>query len=188
MDKFPEIRTKAMPSEMQILLAQYPRDTWDAHPGFHDKTRHWLGAHQMFRQLGDLVRTQTETYLDKGQDGDRFAQRLAYYGDALVRNLHGHHGWEDHSYFPELSVADPRFDAGLEILEKDHADLDIVLDGFKRTANRVLKLMHLDEPQARNEAGVLHGHAQVIEAFLDRHLRDEEDLAVPIILHHRLRG
>jgi hypothetical protein len=29
---------------------------------------------------------------------------------------------------------------------------------------------------------------ETIEAFLRRHLPDEEELAVPIILHHRLRG
>ena len=93
------------------MYAVYPRDTWGAHPGFRDKTRHWLGAHQMFRRLGNLVRSETEGDLDRARDPEDYAARLSYFGDALVRNLHGHHGWEDHSYFPELSVADPRFDA-----------------------------------------------------------------------------
>ena len=48
--------------------------------------------------------------------------------------------------------------------------------------------MQLDEVAAREEAGKLYGVAQTIEAFLERHLSDEEELAVPIILHHRLRG
>jgi iron-sulfur cluster repair protein YtfE (RIC family) len=87
-----------------------------------------------------------------------------------------------------LSAADPRFDAGLEVLEKDHADLDKVLDDFTRQANRVIKLAHLDETQAREEAVDVHQTSAVIEAFLQRHLGDEEELAVPIILHHRLRG
>ena len=30
--------------------------------------------------------------------------------------------------------------------------------------------------------------AEAIESFPGRHLGDEDDLAVPIILHHRLRG
>jgi len=33
LDQF-EIRTEDMPSEMQSLLREYPRDAWDAHPGF----------------------------------------------------------------------------------------------------------------------------------------------------------
>lgn len=183
-----DIRTQDMPATMRVLLDDYPRDSWDAHPGFKEKTKHWLGAHQMFRRLGELVRSETELYLDKSREPDDFAGRLSYYGNALVANLHGHHNWEDKSYFPELSAADPRFDAGLEILEKDHQELDRVLDTFTETANRSIKLIHLDEPQAREEAGRLHGLAGTIEAFLDRHLADEEELAVPIILHHRLRG
>ncbi len=83
-----------------------------------------------------------------------FAARLSRVGGALVGNLHGHHGWEDHSYFPFVSAADPRFEAGLEgVNEQDHADLQQVLDGFTRTANRVIKLIHLDEAQARDEIG-----------------------------------
>ena len=182
------IRTDDMPTDMGVLLDQYPRDSWDAHPGFRDKTRHWLGAHRMFRRLDELIRVDTESYLNKDRAADDYAARLSHYGGALVGNLHGHHGWEDRSYFPELSAADPRFDGGLEILEKDHADLDIVLDGFVDAANRTIKLIHLDEAQARDEAGKVHDTASTIEAFLARHLSDEEELAVPIILHHRLRG
>lgn len=183
-----QMRTDEMPAEMHDLLSQYPRESWDAHPGFKDKTKHWLGAHRMFRQLSQLIRQDIEVYLDRQKDADAFAGRFGYYGDALVRNLHGHHGWEDHEYFPELSAADPRFNAGLEILETDHADLDKVLDDFVRTGNRTLKLTQLDQQAAFDEAGKLHETAGAIEAFLKRHLSDEEDLAVPIILHHRLRG
>jgi len=72
-----------------------------------------------------------------------------------VRNLQGHHGWEDHSYFPELSAADPRFDVDLDILEQDHKSLDGVLATFTSSANRAIKLIQLDEVQARDEAGQL---------------------------------
>ena len=40
----------------------------------------------------------------------------------------------------------------------------------------------------RGFVGPVHAHASTIEALLDRHLADEEELAVPIILHHKLRG
>ena len=182
------IRESDMPTEMQLLLDRYPRDSWGAHPGFREKTKHWLGAHRMFRQVAERVRLDTEELLNKDMALDTYAARLSRYGGRLVGNLHGHHGWEDHSYFPELSAADPRFDAGLAVLEQDHADLDRVLDDFTRQANRVIKLETLDPAQASDEAGIVHGTSEVIEAFLKRHLTDEEELAVPIILHHRLRG
>ena len=183
-----QIRTEDLPAEMRMLLDAYPRDDWEAHPGFRDTTRHWLGAHQMFRRLASLLRTDSEVLLDRGMPADQFATRLSRFGSQLVGNLQGHHAWEDYEYFPELSAADPRFDAGLEVLEQDHKDLDVVLDAFTVTANRVIKLAHLDHAQIRDEAGPLHDQTRTIEAFLDRHLGDEEDLAVPIILHHRLRG
>ncbi len=182
------IRQDEMPQEMRFLLDKYPRDAWDAHPGFKEKTRHWLGAHRMFRRVSERVRLDAEALLNKDMALDDYAGRLSYYGGNLVGNLHGHHGWEDHSYFPALAEADPRFDAGLKLLEQDHADLDAVLDDFTRYANRVIKLSELDKAQARDEAGHVHETAQTIEAFLKRHLSDEEELAVPIILHHRLRG
>jgi hypothetical protein len=182
------IRTNDMPSEMQMLLRRYPRDSWETHPGFREKTQHWLEAHQMFRRLGALLRDETEQFLDRGRSGREFSGRLSYYGGALVNNLHGHHSWEDHSYFPELSAADPRFDVGLEILEKDHHELDVVLEKFTNLANRTIKLAQLDEVQSHDEAGKLHASIETIEAFFKRHLSDEEELTVPIILHHRLRG
>ena len=142
----------------------------------------------MFRRVAERIRLDAEGLLNKDMALDDYAGRLSYYGGNLVGNLHGHHGWEDHSYFPELAAADPRFDAGLEVLEQDHADLDRVLDDFTRQANRAIKLSTLDEAQARKEVGAVHDTSRVIDAFLKRHLSDEEELAVPIILHHRLRG
>lgn len=182
------IRQAEMPEDMKFLLKTYPRDEWNVHPGFKEKTQQWMRAHQGFRMLAERIRLDTELMLNKDMALDDYSARLSFLGGRLVGNLHGHHGWEDHSYFPELSAADPRFDAGLELLEQDHGDLDVVLDDFTRQANRVIKLAALDENQSFDEAGTVHMQAEVIEAFLKRHLSDEEDLAVPIILHHRLRG
>lgn len=188
LDAVTPIRTTPMPDEMRVLLHAYPRDAWEAHPGFAAKTQAWLNAHQMFRDLGEVIEADAQTYLDRDISPDEFAARLSRFGGALVRNLHGHHGWEDRSYFPELEAAEPRFARGLELLEADHAALDQVLDGFTRASNRVIQLVHLDEAQAFDETPQVLAHARTIRAFLDRHLGDEEDLAVPIILHHRMRG
>ncbi len=183
-----KMRDTDMPDELRFLLQHYPRDSWEAHPGFQEKTRHWLGAHRMFRRVAEQVRLDTEAVLNRDIALGDYVGRLSYFGGNLVGNLHGHHSWEDHAYFPELSAADSRFDAGLELLEQDHADLDVVLDDMTRKANRVIQLATLDEKQAHEEANAVHPAMVAIEAFLNRHLADEEELAVPIILHHRLRG
>ncbi len=177
-----------LPTEMQALLREHPRDTWPGNPDFAASIRNWMGAHVMFRDLARIIRDDTERFLDKEMEQDLYVARLGYFGDRLVRNLHGHHHWEDRSFFPELSQADPRFERGLEMLESDHVALDGLLDGITGTANRLIKLDTLDPAQVPDEAGRLHETTARLGAFLDRHLTDEEDLAVPILLHHRLRG
>ncbi|MDJ0612704.1 MAG: hemerythrin domain-containing protein [Rhizobiaceae bacterium] len=183
-----DVRSEDMPEAMRVLFAQYPRDEWEAHPGFKDKTRQWLNAHRGFRQLTEILNADAKELLDRNLDAAEYAARLSRYGNILVGNLHGHHAWEDHEYFPELSAADSRFDRGLEILEKDHAALDTVLHAFTNIGNRALRLETLDGKKLYEEVGNLQPVIEAIEKFLDRHLGDEEELAVPIILHHRLRG
>jgi len=183
-----DISRDALPQEMRILLRDYPRDKWLENPNFARSIQNWMGAHAMFRQLGELNRSETELYLNKERDPADYAARLSQFGNMLVHNLHGHHTWEDQSFFPELEEADPRFAQGLEMLESDHVHMDEVLDRFTRGANRVVKLIQLDEVQAREEAKILHEMTEEIERFLFRHLTDEEDLVVPILLHHKLRG
>ncbi|MEH6727833.1 MAG: hemerythrin domain-containing protein [Hyphomicrobiales bacterium] len=183
-----KLRQGALPDDMRVLLDAYPREAWDAHPNFRQATRNWLGAHNMFRRLSETVRRDTEHFLDGTLEAEDYAARLSYRGNSLVGSLHGHHGWEDMEYFPELSAADPRFDAGLEILEQDHKVLDEVLDGFATAAIRTLELVDLQDATARDVAGTVHQSASAIEKLLARHLVDEEELAVPIIIHHKLRG
>ncbi len=176
------------PEDTATLLADYPREAWPGHPNFARSIQNWMGAHVGFRQLGQVLRQTTEDYIDREISPEIAAAHLGYYGDILVRNLHGHHTWEDRKFFPEIREADWRFDTGLETLESDHDVLDETLEDLTGRANRVIKLIDLDETQARSEAGGLHDAAGRIEGFLERHLTDEEDLIVPILLHHKMRG
>ncbi|WP_371168441.1 hemerythrin domain-containing protein [Aliiroseovarius sp. 2305UL8-7] len=173
---------------MRLLLRDYPRDAWPDHPNFAASIQNWMGAHVMFGQVAELVRLNTEGYLEKQIAPEDHAGRLSYYGNLLVRNLHGHHHWEDRSFFPELSAADERFDTGLETLESDHVVLDSLLEKITRKANRVVTLTQLEEGKAREEAPALRDMVETLEGFLTRHLTDEEDLVVPILLHHKMRG
>ena len=183
-----EIRTEDMPSKMHVLLEQYPREVWDQHPGFKDRTQQWLRAHQSFRMMAKSLEDDAEALLDRSMDAKSYRSRLYRYGGTLIGNLQGHHAWEDHEYFPELSSADDRFGLGLEILEKDHQDLDVVLKEFIAAGNRAFAVSDGDEQKFYDAVGEVHPIAETIGRFLTRHLGDEEELAVPIILHHRLRG
>lgn len=142
----------------------------------------------MFRQLADVITMDTQDLLDKKNDPEAYARRLARYGNMLVRNLHGHHGWEDHQFFPELEAADDRFVRGLEMLESDHEEMDEILANLTSSANRYLKLTDLSPDDATDEVPGILRASESIQGFLARHLTDEEDLVVPILLHHKLRG
>jgi hemerythrin-like domain-containing protein len=179
---------EGLPPDMQTLLRDLPRDGWPDHPHFARSIQTWMNAHSGFRRLGKIVLDDTEGFLDHRQDGQAYAGRLAHFGNLLVRNLHGHHTWEDRSYFPELRAADPRFGEGLEMLESDHSALDGLLERFTRQANRVVQLATLEPGQMTEEAKPVRDTAAQLRRFLDRHLADEEDLVVPILLHHGLRG
>ncbi|MEN9062427.1 hemerythrin domain-containing protein [Ponticoccus litoralis] len=179
---------EGLPPEMRTLYRDLPRDGWPDHPGFHKATRQWMGAHLGFRQIGALLQTETERFLDGETPEDLYAERLGAFGGRLVGNLHGHHAREDRRFFPELEAADARFARGLEMLEADHVVLDERLDRLTRQANRVITLETLDPAGMAEEAKPLRDTLEGLNGFLDRHLTDEEDLVVPIVLHHRLRG
>lgn len=181
-------KRQGLPVEMQALLREYPREAWPDHPNFARSIRNWMNAHQMFRQLAGVVSHETEGFLNRDAAPEDYAGKLGFYGNLLVRNLHGHHHWEDREYFPELARADDRFENGLEMLEGDHLALDGLLEQITGHANRAIKLAQLDPAQMPREADALHGHMTRLQGFLDRHLSDEEDLIVPILLHHKLRG
>jgi len=173
---------------MQTLLRDYPREAWPDHPNFARSIRNWMGAHIGFRQAAALLNDQSEQMQEAQIDPDRFLANLGYYGRGLVQNLHGHHTWEDRKFFPELSSADNRFDHGLDMLEGDHVQMDALLDGFSRTVNRVLLLSQMAPDQVQDEVPVLVEQTGALRNFLKRHLSDEEDLVVPILLHHQMRG
>lgn len=179
---------QGLPEEMQLLLRDYPRDIWPDHPNFADSIGNWMGAHHMFRQLAEIITLDTQSVLNKDSDPETYAKRLGRFGNMLVRNLHGHHGWEDHQFFPELEAADSRFLKGLEMLETDHEEMDKILDDLTRSANRFLKLSDLSPKDATAELPDVLSASSGIQTFLTRHLADEEDLVVPILLHHKLRG
>lgn len=173
---------------MRTLLRDYPREAWPDHPNFARSIRKWMGAHSAFRQAAALLNDQSAQMQEDQIDSERFIANLGYYGRGLVQNLHGHHTWEDLKFFPELSSADGRFDRGLDMLETDHVQMDGVLEGFQRTLHRVLLLSQMAPEQVRDELPALTEQTGALRSFLKRHLSDEEDLVVPILLHHKMRG
>lgn len=174
------LNREGLPEALRALLADYPRAGWQTHANFAGLVEFWLDRHMMFRRLCEVLRTDAEQAVDARIDPQSHNGRLSRYGGMLVQQLHGHHQIEDAHYFPALVQRERRLERGFEILDRDHHALDGLLDRFTTAANGVL--------QGSTEPGAFREEVLSFERFLHRHLEDEEDLIVPVILKHGTDG
>ena len=175
-----------LPDALRALVEEYPRASWEAQAHFGGLVQFWLERHMMFRKLMELLRSDAEKMLDGDADPRRYGGRLSRYGAMLVNELHGHHTIEDVHYFPVLAGREASVARGFEILDADHHALDGHLASFTDGANGVLT--RLDAPQFHDLVGGFHSDLLRLERLLDRHLEDEEELVVPVILKHGPSG
>ncbi|RYH02169.1 hemerythrin domain-containing protein [Salipiger sp. IMCC34102] len=175
-----ETRT-ALPDALRVLLAEYPREGWTVDPGFDELIKFWLDRHLMFRRLMERMETGTEALIDRKVDERAFAQELSRYGGMFVNGLHEHHMIEDAHYFPRLVKKDARIERAFDILDADHKALDGHLNAFAEGANATLRQVG-DRDLLQDEAGRFQGNLSTMARFLDRHLTDEEEIIVPVIL------
>jgi hypothetical protein len=180
MDQSLETRP-GLPDALRVLLRDYPREAWEQDPNFHGLVSFWLDMHLHFRDALGQMRGDAEALLDRRLDSKAWAPRLARTGGGFLQHLHGHHGIEDDHYFPILVTRDARLERGFDILDADHHALDTYLGRFADEANAALRAVK-DEDALRTEAGRFHEGLLRLGSFLDRHLTDEEDLIVPVIL------
>ncbi|MCC5991000.1 MAG: hemerythrin domain-containing protein [Rhodobacteraceae bacterium] len=175
-----------LPDALRILLEQYPRALWESHKNFDGLTRFWLERHLMFRHALAQWQDDTRGFLDKGRDARTHGQMTARIGGFLINELHGHHQIEDAHYFPVLSAAEQRLAHGFELLDGDHHALGGELQALTAAANAHLRRLSQGK-DATDSAGAMLQRLEAFGGFLNRHLIDEEDLVVPVILHHALR-
>lgn len=183
----PPLATRTgLPDALRVLLEAHPRESWKAHPEFHGLVSFWLERHLMFRQLMAQMTQETEAFLDDTREAQAFAQGIARYGGVFVNQLHGHHHIEDHHYFPLLRTRDARIETGFDLLDADHHALDGILNRFVGQANAAISAA--GGAQAAVAAGDLRDGILDLERLIGRHLEDEEDLIVPVILRHGTDG
>ena len=172
-----ETRT-GLPDALRVLVEEIPRETWEAHPNFGGMVQFWLERHLMFRRLLDTLETDLQAVTNKDMSGPHYAQRLSRFGGMLLNQLHGHHQIEDMHYFPQLVRLDARIEQGFDLLEADHGAMDGLLNGMAEAANAVLQA----GPEAHREIGAFEQTLSGFGKMLDRHLIDEEEIIVPVIL------
>jgi iron-sulfur cluster repair protein YtfE (RIC family) len=176
-------RRTGLPDALRVLVEQYSREAWEAHPNFTALTRFWLDRHLGFRRMQGVLTVETRGFLDRDRDPQAYAGGLARLAGMLLNELHGHHAIEDHHYFPLLRDLDPRLTAGFDLLDADHQVLDGAIHALATSTNRVLGALFDGQPGDLAAAG-LDTELAAFARLLDRHLLDEEELVVPVILDH----
>mgnify|MGYP000188354833 CR=1 FL=1 len=168
-----------LPDALRVLVRELPRTGWQTHPQFHGMVQFWLERHLMFRQLVEVLDTDVKALAEQRMSFETYAPRLSHYGGTLLNQLHGHHQIEDAHYFPQLARLDARVEAGFDLLEADHQAMDGLLHSMAEAANGLLQ-----GGEPGRFADTLSGFA----GLLNRHLEDEEDIVVPVILNSGFDG
>ncbi|MBF9035220.1 hemerythrin domain-containing protein [Rhodobacterales bacterium HKCCE2091] len=172
-----------LPDSLRVLLAEYPREAWRTDPGFSGLVKFWLDRHMSFRELHAALTSETDARLDAGGDADRHRAIVSRYGGMLVNGLHGHHHIEDAHYFPLLAEKDARILGAFELLDADHHRLDRALHDFTVAANALITADGTG-PDAKTPVAAFRDELAGLGRLLDRHLTDEEDVVVPVILRY----
>ena len=169
-----------LPEDLRFLLAAYPRRIWGDHANFGPTTRFYLDRHAMFREALSVLRRITDEGLDARRPPAAAGRDLGRVGTFFLRELTGHHQIEDAHYFPALVRLEPRLIRGFDILDADHHALHDRLDRFAATANAALQGLGGADP--KRGLAALAEELRGLDRLLDRHLEDEEELVIPVML------
>jgi hypothetical protein len=168
------------PQELQFLLDRYPRPVWPAHANLGATARFWLDIHQHFRILAGGLRDKTAAFREERMAAPEFRAWFGPRLETLITHMHGHHSIEDFQFFPIFAAAEPKLGRGFEVLESDHVAIHDALARTVADANAFLAASDVDA--MRRAADAYAASHDALLKRLDRHLLDEEDLIIPLIL------
>jgi hemerythrin-like domain-containing protein len=181
-------RRTGLPADLLKLLETYPRETWAGHDNIHGLASMWLQRHDMFRDIGGTLTGAIADYREERTDARAFARFFAPRLEFFLAQLNGHHQVEDMHYFPVFARAESRLKRGFAILDRDHHLIHEALELNAETANAFLRALGEDEDRRRFAADAYAAQNERLVAMLARHLDDEEDLIVPLILDRGEHG
>jgi len=176
-------RRTGLPAEWFALLRRHPRDGWQGNARLGMTARFWLDRHAAFRALGDTLEQATQRFLGGGVDAEDFQAFLAPRLRVLLGELNGHHQVEDHHYFPVFRQAEPELAPGLDLLDRDHQALHADLYATADAANALLQALARTPDAEAPAAAYAETSARLLKR-MRRHLDDEEDLVIPLMIEH----
>lgn len=180
--EFDLMQRSGLPADLRFLVEKYPRGEWNGHGNLQGMASFWLQRHGMFREVGAMLTAGIADYREGRTSAPEFAQWFAPRLNFFLGNLDGHHKVEDQHYFPVFAKAEARLKRGFDILDGDHHQIHDALALNAETANFFLRALRESEDRQRFAADAYADANQSLVAMLSRHLDDEEDLIIPLIL------
>ena len=179
---------KGWPDDLRVLLDRHPRETWPGHVNLGRLARFWLDIHNGFRGYAAMLKDSAGDFREGLVNPDRFRSAFAPRLQVFLSHLEGHHRIEDHQFFPLFGAAEPRLVKGFEVLEKDHDAIHRAMDRMVETANAFMQTPAGDRDSMRFVGDDYLEASERLIQMLARHLDDEEDLIVPLILERSEEG
>jgi hemerythrin-like domain-containing protein len=170
------------PADLRLLIDRYPREVWGTHQNLGAMARFWLQRHDMFREVGDALADATTAFREGTASAADFRAWFPPRLQFFLQQLNSHHQVEDLHYFPVFQAAEARLAHGFEVLETDHQVIHAQIVATVESANAFLRAATNDRQALRAAGDHYAGTSSGLLRLLTRHLGDEEDLIIPLIL------
>lgn len=173
---------RGLPDDLKMLLAKYPREGWGRDHTIGQMGSFWLHRHDMFRELGGALVGATNELREGRMEPPAFAGWFVPRLNFFLSQLEGHHQIEDQHYFPVFAAAETRLKRGFEILDADHHLIHGLLEANAEAARALLEGLQAGGDRQAFAAEAYGAQAERLLSGLLRHLEDEEDIIIPLLL------
>ena len=168
------------PAERDVLLKRYPREGWASNASLD--VAFWLEVHRRFRHECAALQSFADDYRQQRLPVRDLAIVAAPRLSGLLTDLRGHHQVEDFHYFPVFRRLAPQLAVGIDVLEHDHSDLDQDALAARNALRELRAALTQGDATAALAAQQFVTAASRLCVRIARHLSDEEDLVVPLLL------
>lgn len=173
-------RPQRLDDTLLVLARRHPRETWPDRLQLGGLGRFWLERHGLFRSFDRVILDNAEAALDDPELAAALRPWLARHLPAFLGGLDEHHRVEDDHYFPVFRRAEPRLASGFDLLDGDHAAIHAAIEGIAASAASVIGAG--DGASYRAALGRFRDTHAALGRQLIRHLDDEEDLVIPLLI------
>lgn len=177
-----------LPENLSFLLEKHPRSIWRQSGGLSAMGRFWLKRHGFFRELGAALSSSVDALQEDNFEAARFAQWFSPRLELFLGELEGHHQIEDLHYFPIFLAEEPRLKRGFEMLDSDHHQIHELLERNASAGRQFAGALVASGDRVRFAADSYAKEAERLLTGLTRHLEDEEDLIVPMLIDRHEDG